>query len=54
MDKGSWQNKCDICEKFHEEPLTRVDDIQIICDKCLVESYELIDRSYVLNTEQAA
>jgi len=47
-------HKCDICEKFHEEPLIQIDDIQMICDKCLEEHYNLIDGSYVLKREQAA
>jgi len=47
-------HKCDVCEKFHENPLTQVDDITIICDRCLEEEYELIDGSYILKTGQAA
>jgi len=47
-------HKCDICEKFHEEPLIQVADDNFVCDKCLEEHYVLIDGSYVLKTEQAA
>jgi len=46
--------KCDICERYHEEPLIQVVDDNFVCDKCLEENYELIDGSYVLKEEQAA
>ena len=44
-------HKCDICGKYYEVPLTHVDDIQTVCDKCLKEEYELVDGSYVLKSE---
>lgn len=45
---------CDICGKYHEEPLTQIPDEQLVCNKCLKDDYELVDGSYVLKSEHAA
>ena len=29
--------RCDICEKYPEEPLTQVDEGYLVCNKCLIE-----------------
>ncbi len=44
---------CDHCSKYHEDPLTPIDDDEFICNKCFKE-YEFVDGSYVLKSEQVA
>ncbi len=44
---------CDFCGKYHEEPLTQVDD-DFVCNKCLNNEYEFVDGRYVLKSEHAA
>ena len=44
---------CDSCGKYHEDPLTQIDEDEFICNECL-RSYEFVDGSYVLVSEHAA
>ena len=44
---------CEFCGKYHEDPLTQVDEENFVCDECLKE-YELLDGSYVLKSEHVA
>ncbi len=45
---------CDSCGKYHEDPLTQVEEDLFVCNKCLMEDYEDVDGSYVLKSGQVA
>lgn len=44
---------CDSCGKYHEDPLTQVENDEFICNECL-RNYEFVEGNYVLNSGQVA
>ena len=47
-------NICDNCGKYHEEPLTQVEENHFVCNECLKEEYVFVDGNYVLKSEHAS
>jgi len=47
-------NYCDLCEKYHEDSLTEIDNDMFVCSKCLENKYEFVDGFYILQSAHAS